>query len=60
MKAYIDQVFYEGLGKSIYCPIENKLNKIKNEKIKRVLIGTVKVVYFIIAVSLAFMIFYFK
>ena len=60
MKAYIDQVFYEGLGKSIYCPIENKLNKIKNEKTKRVLIGTVKVVYFIIAVSLTFMLFYFK
>ena len=51
MKAYIDQVFYEGLGKSIYCPIENKLNKIKNEKTKRVLIGTVKLVYFILSKS---------
>lgn len=60
MKAYIDQIFYEGLGKSIYCPIENIINNIKNENTKKVLIGIVKVLYFIVAISIAFMLFYFK
>lgn len=60
MKAYIDQIFYEGLGKSVYCPIENKINKIKNDNTKKVLIGIVKVLYFIIAISIAFMLCYFK
>ena len=60
MKAYIDQIFYEGLGKSIYCPIENLINKSKSEKLKKVLTGIVKVLYFIIAMIIAGVIIYFR
>lgn len=60
MKTYIDQIFYEGLGKSVYCPIENKINKIKNDSVKKALITIVKTIYFIIAISIACMIVYYK
>lgn len=60
MKTYIDQIFYEGLGKSIYCPVEGLINKSKSEGLKKMLIPIVKVLYFIIAISLAFMLFYYK
>lgn len=60
MKTYIDQIFYEGLGKSVYCPIENKINKIKNESVKKTLITIVKTIYFIIAIAIACMIVYYK
>ena len=60
MKAYIDQIFYEGLGRSVYCPIENKINKLKNDSIKKLLITIVKILYFIVAITLASMLVYYK
>lgn len=60
MKTYIDQIFYEGLGKTIYCPVENLINKLKSDGLKRVLTGIVKVLYFIIAMIIAGVIIYFR
>ena len=58
MKKYIDQIFYEGLGRSIYCPIEKVINKIDNKTIRKVCIVVVKCLYFILAISIAVMLFY--
>ena len=60
MKKYIDQIFYEGLGKSIYNPIENKINKLKNKKTKKIFTFIVKSIYFIIAIIIAIVLFYSK
>ena len=61
MKKYIDQIFYEGLGKTIYYPIEEKIiKKINNKKKQRVFTIFVKSIYFIIALLIAIMLFYFK
>ena len=59
MKEYIDQIFYEGLGKTIYYPVEKLINKINNEIVKRVFTIIVKCLYFIVAITIAFMLFYF-
>jgi len=59
MKKYIDQIFYEGLGKTLYYPIEKQINKIKNNKIKKTFTIIVKSLYLIIALFIAFMLFYF-
>ena len=59
MKKYIDQIFYEGLGKSLYYPIENIINKITNDNLKKVFTIIVKCLYFVVAISIAFMLFYF-
>ena len=59
MKKYIDQIFYEGLGKSIYCPVEKFINKSENKIIKKVFTIIVKCLYFIVAISIAFMLFCF-
>ena len=60
MKKYIDQIFYEGLGQSIYHPIENKINKLKNKKTKKIFTFIVKSIYFIIAIIIAIVLFYSK
>jgi len=60
MKKYIDQIFYEGLGKTIYYPIEKKLNNISNKKITKIFTIIVKCLYFIFAILIAIMLFYFK
>ena len=60
MKDYINQIFYEGLGKSIYCPIENVIKKIKNKNIENYLTLLCKVVYFIISILIAIMLLYVK
>ncbi len=60
MKEYINQIFYEGLGTSLYIPIENKIKKINNKKINKILIYFYKVIYFIVAIAIAVGIFYIK
>lgn len=59
MKKYIDQIFYEGLGRSIYYPIEKLIDKINNKSIKNIFTIIVKCIYFIVAIIIAFMLFYF-
>lgn len=60
MKEYIDQIFYEGLGYSLYVPIENKIKKINNKKLNKILINTYKVVYIVFSIILALIILYVK
>ena len=60
MKEYIDQIFYEGLGKSIYCPLESVIKKIDNKNIKKYLTLLCKVVYFIISIFIAIVLLYIK
>lgn len=60
MKEYLDQIFYEGLGKSIYNPIEKRINKINNKNIVKNLTLLCKAVYFIISIIISLMLLYFK
>ena len=47
---YLNQIFYEGLGKSIYLPIENKLKKTSKK-----LVILWKFIYLLIAIAIALM-----
>ncbi len=60
MKEYIDQIFYEGLGYSLYVPIENRIKKINNKKLNKILINTYKVIYFVFSIVLTLIILYVK
>lgn len=60
MKEYIDQIFYEGLGYSLYVPIENKIKKINNKKLNKIIINTYKVIYFVFSIVLTLIILYVK
>ena len=60
MKEYIDQIFYEGLGYSLYVPIENKIKKINNKKLNKIIINTYKVVYIVFSLIIALFILYVK
>lgn len=53
MKGYIDQIFYEGLGYSLYVPVEKLINKINNKKISEILINTYKFLYFVFSIAIA-------
>lgn len=60
MKEYIDQIFYEGLGRTLYYPIEIRINKLKNQKVKKLFTIIVKSIYLVIAILIALMLFYCK
>lgn len=60
MKEYIDQIFYEGLGYSLYVPIENRIKKINNKKLNKILINAYKVIYFVFSIVLTLIILYVK
>ena len=60
MKEYIDQIFYEGLGYSLYVPIENKIKKINNKKLNNIFINIFKIIYFVFSIILALIILYVK
>ena len=48
MKDYLNQIFYEGLGKSVYVPIEKKIKNISEKLVK-----LWKIIYACIAIILA-------
>ena len=60
MKKYIEQIFNEGLGVSLYRPLEKRLLKIKNKKLSDFFIRTYKLIYFIIVLIIFFIILYIK
>lgn len=60
MKEYIDQIFYEGLGYSLYVPVEKLINKINNKKLSKILISTYKILYFVFSIAIAIFILYVK
>ena len=45
---YLNQIFYEGLGKSIYLPIEKKIKKISKK-----LVVLWKAIYLLLAIAIA-------
>ena len=59
MKKYIDQIFYEGLGKSVYYPVEKVISKISSDSVRNIFTKIVKSIYFIVAIFIALMLFYF-
>lgn len=60
MKEYIDQIFNEGLGYSLYVPVEKLINKINNKKLSKILINTYKILYFVFSIAIALIILYVK
>lgn len=60
MKEYIDQIFYEGLGYSLYVPVEKLINKINNKKLRKILINIYKILYFVFSITIAIIILYVK
>lgn len=60
MKEYIDQIFYEGLGYSLYVPVEKLINKINNKKLSKILINTYKFLYFVFSLIISLIILYVK
>lgn len=60
MKEYIDQIFYEGLGYSLYVPVEKLINKINNKKLSKILINTYKILYLVFSIAIALIILYVK
>lgn len=58
MKAYINQIFYEGLGKSLYYPLEKRIKKINNHSLEKKLLVTFKIIYFIFAIFIAICLLY--
>ncbi|MBE6156428.1 MAG: hypothetical protein E7161_01645 [Firmicutes bacterium] len=57
MKEYVEQIYNEGLGLTIYKPIEHKIEKIKNSGIKKVLICLCKIFYLIFAIAISIILF---
>lgn len=60
MKEYMDQIFYEGLGYSLYVPVQKLINKINNKKLSKILISTYKILYFVFSIAIAIFILYVK
>lgn len=60
MKEYIDQIFNEGLGYSLYVPVEKLINKINNKKLSKILISTYKILYFVFSIAIVLIILYVK
>ena len=58
MKEYIKQVYEEGLGRSIYVPVKKKIDKTTKGNTNKFLTKLVKFVYGIIALVIAFLLFY--
>lgn len=60
MKEYIDQIFYEGLGYSLYVPVEKLINKINNKKLSKIIVNMYKILYFVFSIAIALIILYVK
>ena len=55
--AYLNQIFYEGLGESVYVPLETKLKKINNKKLSKKIIVCFKIIYAIMSIIIALLLF---
>ena len=53
MKEYMEQIYDEGLGLTIYKPVEKTINKIKNKGIKKALNLCYQIFYFVLAICIA-------
>ena len=57
MREYVEQIYNEGLGLTLYKPVENKLKKIKNNKLKKILINVYKFLYLLLAIIISIALF---
>lgn len=57
MKEYIKQIYEEGLGLSVYKPIEKKIKKIKNIDLRKYLSNVYKVIYMLLAITISILLF---
>jgi len=57
MKEYVEQIYNEGLGLILYTPVEKKLKKIKNSKLKNSIIFLYKGIYLVFASIIAILLF---
>ena len=57
MKEYIKQIYDEGLGLTLYKPVESKIKKIKNNNTKKLLIRAYKILYLLFSVLVAIILF---
>ena len=57
MKEYIKQIYDEGLGFSVYKPIEKKIKKIKNKDLKKTCSILFKVIYMLLAIMISIILF---
>lgn len=58
MHSFFNQVYNEGLGASIYLPIENLINKLNNKHLAKVLIIIWKAIYLLLLLLTASILFY--
>lgn len=57
MKEYIKQIYDEGLGLSVYKPIEKKIEKIKNKDLKKTCSILFKAIYMLLAITISIILF---
>ena len=58
MRNIINQIYYEGIGKSIYEPIENIINSIKNNYVRDFLLYIIRFLYLLLIILIAIFLFY--
>ena len=58
MKDYVRQVYEEGLRRSVYVPLKKKIDKKTKGSTNKFLTNLVKIIYGIIALVIAFLLFY--
>ena len=57
MKEYIKQIYDEGLGLTLYKPVEKKIKKIKVKELKKFLNYLYKAFYMILAIVISILLF---
>lgn len=58
---YLKQIFYEGLGKTVYMPLKKIIDKkIKKERLNSIITIILKVLYLIISIFLGLLYLYYN
>lgn len=58
MKGYINQIFHEGLGSTLYTPIKKLIDKKTKGKVNKVITILVTIIYIALILLIAFGLFY--
>ena len=58
MHNIIHQIYYEGIGSSLYAPIEKIIKSIKNEFIVEMLLFIVRFLYLLLIIAIGIFLFY--
>ena len=57
-KKYTSQIYEEGLGATVYVPVDDAIKSKKNQKAKKVLGISWKIIYTILAILMALLLFW--